>query len=138
MTEDQLDLLVQASDSLRASRVLHAEGFSGFAASRAYYSMFYVAQAFLEGEGLALSRHSATIAAFGEHFAKTGVVPSEFHRHLIRGMELRQAGDYGGVQSVTAEEAAEQITQAQRFIELAERLIGPIPPHDHTQTDQPS
>ena len=29
-----------------------------FAASRVYYAMFYIAQAFLEGEGLAFSKHS--------------------------------------------------------------------------------
>jgi uncharacterized protein (UPF0332 family) len=33
--------------------------------------MFYVAQAFLAGEGLSFSKHSAVIAAFGQHFAKT-------------------------------------------------------------------
>jgi uncharacterized protein (UPF0332 family) len=54
-----------------------------FAASRVYYAMFYIAQAFLEGEGLAFSKHSAVIAAFGQHFARTGKVPVEFHRFLL-------------------------------------------------------
>lgn len=128
MTPDQLDLLTQARESLRASRVLLTEGFPGFAASRAYYAMFYVAQAFLEGEGLAFSKHSAVISAFGERFAKTGAVPAEFHGILIRGMEVRQAGDYGGTRSVTAEEAKEQIAQAEQFVALAALQIGPLPP----------
>ena len=54
-------------------------------------TMLYITEAFLLGQGLAFSRHSAVHAAFGEHFVKTGVVPSEFHRYLIRGMEVRHA-----------------------------------------------
>lgn len=61
MTEDERDLLVEARDSLAAARTLLASGFPGYAASRAYYSMFYVAEAFLETEELAFSKHSAVI-----------------------------------------------------------------------------
>jgi uncharacterized protein (UPF0332 family) len=59
--------------------------------------MFYIAEACLLDKGLAFSKHSGVHAAFGEHFAKTGVVPSAFHRYLIRGMEVRHAGDYGKI-----------------------------------------
>jgi uncharacterized protein (UPF0332 family) len=130
MTPEQADLLVQAHDSVAAAKVLHTEGHHGFAASRAYYAMFYVAEAFLLGKGLAFSKHSGVHAAFGEHFAKTGIVQPEFHRYLIRGMAVRHAGDYGKARKVTPEEAAEQITRAEQFLELAERLIGPLP---HTE-----
>jgi uncharacterized protein (UPF0332 family) len=82
VTEDQLALLENARDSITAARLLLGGGFPGFAASRAYYAMFYVAEAFLEGEGLSFSKHSGVIAAFGQHFAHTGKVPIEFHRHL--------------------------------------------------------
>jgi uncharacterized protein (UPF0332 family) len=91
MMPEQADLLRQAHDSLAAAKILDAQGYHGFAASRAYYTMFYITEAFLLGQGLAFSRHSAVHAAFGEHFVKTGVVPSEFHRYLIRGMEVRHA-----------------------------------------------
>ena len=36
-----------------------------FAASRAYYAMFYAAEALLQSRGLAFSKHSAVHAAFG-------------------------------------------------------------------------
>jgi uncharacterized protein (UPF0332 family) len=90
--------------------------------------MFYVAEAFLLGKGLAFSKHSGVHAAFGEHFAKAGIVQPEFHRYLIRGMAVRHAGDYGKARKVTPEETAEQITHAEQFLELAEQLIGPLPP----------
>ena len=40
---------MQARDSLAAAGVLEEQGFYGFAASGAYYSMFYVAEAILLG-----------------------------------------------------------------------------------------
>ena len=131
MMSEQVDLFRQAHDSLAASKILYAQGYHGFAASRAYYTMFYIAEAFLLGQRLAFSRHSAVHAAFGEHFVKTGVVPSEFHRYLIRGMEVRHAGDYGrGGITVTPQEASQQIAHAEEFLALAERLIGPLPRQD--------
>ncbi len=128
MTEDQQELLEEARDSIGAARLLLSSGYPGYAASRAYYAMFYIAEAFLEGEGMAFSKHSAVIAAFGQHFAQTGKVPVEFHRFLIDGQDLRHTGDYGERHAVTFDQAQEQVGHAEQFLELAERLIGPLPP----------
>jgi uncharacterized protein (UPF0332 family) len=65
MIPEQRDLLIQARDSLEAAKLLTQGGHHGFAASRAYYTMFYVAEAFLIGEGLSFSKHFAVHAAFG-------------------------------------------------------------------------
>ena len=88
--------------------------------------MFYVAEAFLEGEELAFSKHSAVIAAFGQHFAHAGKVPAEFHRYLLDAQELRHTGDYGPRERVTREQAVEQIARTEQFLQAAEQLIGPI------------
>jgi uncharacterized protein (UPF0332 family) len=130
MIPAQENLLIQAQDSLRGAKLLSEGGLYGFAASRAYYTMFYIAEAFLIGKGLSFSKHSAVHAAFGRHFARTEIVPFEFHQQLLEAMEMRHAGDYEGPRTVTREEAAEQIARAEKFIELAERLIGPIPVAD--------
>ncbi len=82
-------LTPKARDSLKAARLLAANGLLDFAASRAYYAMFYVAEAFLLERGQSFSRHSAVIAAFGEQFAKAGLVPVEFHRYLLKAQESR-------------------------------------------------
>ena len=89
--------------------------------------MFYVASAFLEGEGLKFSSHSAVIAAFGQHFARPGKVPAEFHQYLRKAQEVRRSGDYGPFDTVTVEEAREQISRAERFLQLAEDLMGAEP-----------
>ena len=125
MTPEQRSLLIRAQESVDAVELLHQAGYHGFAASRAYFAMFYAAEAFLLGKGLAFSKHSGVNAAFGQHFVKTGIVPPEFHRYLIRGMDLRHAGDYDTETVVTAQTASEQIVHARRFLQLAESLIRP-------------
>lgn len=135
MMPEQADLLSEARDSLEAAKLLQAAGYHGFAALRAYYAMFYVAEAFLLGRGLAFSKHGGVQAAFGEYFVRTGIVPVEYHRYLIRGMDARHAGDYRRGSAVTPAVAAEQIDHAARFLKLAEQMIGPVPPSAEEQDD---
>lgn len=127
MTSEQSALLQKAQSSLSAAQLLIDQGFYNFAASRAYYAMFYIAEAFLLGEGLTFSKHSAVIAAFGKVFAKSGRVPQEFHRYLIEGENSRKVSDYDAGPGLSKDEAAEQIKHAEEFLTLAQRLIGPIP-----------
>ena len=127
MTEDQRDLLEAARGSLTAARILLQNGYAGFAASRAYYTMFYVAEAFLEGQEMSFSKHSAVIAAFGREFAHAGKVPQEFHRFLLEGQQLRHEGDYGPSGAVTEEAARQQIDRAEEFLRIAEQGIGGPP-----------
>ena len=126
MTPAQSALLQKASESLQAAKLLASQNFFDFAASRAYYTMFYVASAFLLGESLSFSKHSTVIAKFGQHFAKTGRVPAEFHRYLINAQNSRIIGDYHLGSNLDKTETQKQIAHAEQFLELAERLIGSI------------
>ena len=128
MTQEQSDLLEKAKESLRAARLLLANDLPDFAASRAYYSMFYVASAFLLGKGLKFSKHGSLIAAFGQHFVKTGEVDATFHRNLIDAQDDRIAGDYTINSNLTNTEVATMISQAEEFIALAEQMLGAKPP----------
>jgi len=124
MTEDQRELLEEGRDSIAAAKLLLKGEYPGYAASRAYYAMFYLAEALLEGEGLSFSKHSGVISAFGQYFAHAGKVPLKFHQYLREAHDLRQIGDYGQRAAVSFEQAEEQIIRAEEFIELAERLLG--------------
>ena len=88
MKPEQLDLLLKARQSLSAAKLLLNNGFPDYAASRAYYAMFYIAEVFLDGEGMSFSSQAAVIGAFGREFARTGRVPAEFHRFLIDAQDL--------------------------------------------------
>jgi uncharacterized protein (UPF0332 family) len=64
MKPEQLELIQKSSESICAARLLLDNGFPGYAAARAYYAMFYIAEAFLDGEGMSFSKHSAVISCF--------------------------------------------------------------------------
>jgi uncharacterized protein (UPF0332 family) len=65
LSPEQLDLLLKARQSLNAAKMLLDNNFSDYAVSRAYYAMFYIAEAFLLGEGMTFSSHAAVTSAFG-------------------------------------------------------------------------
>lgn len=71
MIPEQFDLLLKASQSVSAAKVLLENNYPDYAASRAYYGMFYIAQAFLIGEDMSFSSHAGVISAFGRDFART-------------------------------------------------------------------
>jgi uncharacterized protein (UPF0332 family) len=126
MNDEQQELLLKAQQSLEAAKLLLRNEYPDYATSRAYYTMFYIASALLDGEGLNFSKHSAVIAAFGQEFAKPQRIPAEFHRYLIEAQELRSTGDYGQLNAVTIDQAVEQIDRAEQFLAIATQYIGPI------------
>jgi uncharacterized protein (UPF0332 family) len=109
--------LDKARRSLAAAERLLADGDSDFAASRAYYAMFYAAEALLLSAGQTFSKHTAVIATFGEKFAHPGIVPLHLHRDLIDAFDLRNVGDYRFGHSVTGADAQHVIGQAREFID---------------------
>lgn len=128
MTADRKGLIEKAEESLRAAKLFEENGLIDFAASRAYYPMFYVSQAFLLGKGLTFSKHGSLIAAFGQHFVKTGLIPAHFHQNLIKAYNKRISGDYTINSNLTNTEVATMISQAEEFIALAEQMLGAKPP----------
>lgn len=68
-------LIEKAKKSLTASEILAQNKLYNFAGARAYYTMFYIAEAFLWTKEMNFSSHSAVISAFGKEFAKKGIVP---------------------------------------------------------------
>ena len=96
MTADESTLLKLADENVEAAKLLLQNRFPAIASSRAYYAMFNAAEAMLLSEDLSFSKHSAVISAFGQHFAKTGLVPTHLHRAILTAQEDRQAADYGG------------------------------------------
>lgn len=123
MKEEQAALLKKAKESLHAAQLLKAQNHYDFSVSRAYYAMFYLAEAFLISKELLFSKHSATIAAFGQHFVKTGLVPKTFHRYLLDAQEDRLVGDYDFRSQLTEEDAAKQIAAAEEFLTFAQNYF---------------
>ena len=123
MTPQQEGLLRKAARRIRSARVLVAEGDYDSAVSRAYYAMFYVAEALLLSKGLAYSKHSAVIAAFGREFVRGGVVPVELHAHLREASDARNVADYQADSDLTEETTVVHISRAERFMAVGEEIL---------------
>ncbi len=123
MTPEIKELLERAELSQKAAENLLRDDFANFSASRAYYSMFYIAQALLLSKGLSFSSHSAVIAAYGKEFAKTKLLDPEFHRLLMEAQDTRNIGDYGMIGEVEEREAQEVINWSKKFLKAAEKYL---------------
>jgi len=117
------ELLERARLSQKAAANLLRDGFANFAASRAYYSMFYVAQALLLSKDMSFSSHSAVIAAYGKEFAKTKLLNPEFHRLLLEAQDRRNIGDYGMIGGIEDAEAQEIMDWSKKFLKAAEKYF---------------
>ena len=124
MKEGTRNLLDKAARAIRAAEILVREGEREFGAGRAYYAMFYVAEALLHERGIRARSHSGIHALFGQHFAKAGLMDSKYHRWLLGAFDRRLEGDYGFTVAMTQEDVEAMIGQAREFLEEAERMLG--------------
>ena len=114
-------LVAKAQDAIEAAELLLRGHKNSFAASRAYYAMFYLAEALLYEKGLGFRKHSGVHAAFGERFAKTGEFDVRFHRYLLEAFESRLEADYG-VDIVLGADAVNDLIQRAKEFLAATRL----------------
>ncbi len=115
--------LSKAEESLAAAELLLKEASHGFSASRAYYGMFYAAEALLLSKGQAFSKHSAVLAAFGREFTKTGLLDSRWHQAFQEAFQVRQVGDYEPLEQVSEATAHRIIEGARGFVQAARSFL---------------
>jgi len=117
-------LFSKALDAIEAAEALLNIGKAEFAAGRAYYAMFYVAEALLYNEfDLKFSQHGQVIAAYGKNFAKTKTLDPKFHRWMRDGFDKRITGDYGVDTGIEDEIVATMINQAREFMLAAQKYL---------------
>jgi uncharacterized protein (UPF0332 family) len=114
----------RADQAVNAAQKLLLDGYYDFAASRAYYAVFYAASALLLQEGLEFRKHSGVLAAIHQRFIKTGRMEKEFGKNLNWLFELRSVGDYGVTAHVPAADAEQAIDSAMNFLQKARSLLG--------------
>ena len=124
MREYAKKLLDKALDAIEAAELLTNMGKAEIAAGRAYYAMFYIAEALLFNQfDLKLNQHGQVIAAYGKHFAKTKELDPKYHRWLRDGFEKRISGDYGVDSGIGGDIATDMINQARDFLETAQEYL---------------
>lgn len=93
------------------------------ACNRAYYGCFYAASALLFSKGLSFGKHSAVIAAFRQHFIKTGEFGTRWSKTYELIMTSRQIGDYELNLSIEKEQAEQMVLEAGNFIREVEAWL---------------
>ena len=108
---------------LEASAHNIAGGFYGSGVNRAYYAIFYAANALLLAQEISRSKHSGVIAAFRQYFVKSGHLEREYGEIYGRIMDDRNLSDYDVGVSIEPERARADLADAQRFVERVERYL---------------
>ena len=116
-------LLEKTGRSIAAAESALAGGHVEAAASRVYYAMFYAAEALLNERGLHFRKHGGVHGAFGEHFAKSGLLDPRYHRWLLAAFNKRIAADYGVDVELSAREVEDMLAQAREFLDAAREFL---------------
>jgi uncharacterized protein (UPF0332 family) len=93
------------------------------AVNRAYYAIFYAANALLATKGLERSKHSGVTAAFRQHFVKTGLIEAEYSRFYGAAMDDRHEGDYELESALDYNKARQDLDWAERFVARIEMAL---------------
>jgi uncharacterized protein (UPF0332 family) len=123
MKESTQQLILNAEETLQAADVLFKEEFLRDAVNRAYYAVFYVAEALLNEKDLRYSKHGTVHGAFAQHYVKTKIFDQKYHKLLTSSFRRRMLGDYDEVTRFSPEEVIEIIGQAGEFLQVAKKYL---------------
>jgi uncharacterized protein (UPF0332 family) len=119
-------LVTKARENIEAANLLAESGYIDVAVTRAYYAMFYCAQALLAKKEIVGSTHKRIISAFGKELVRTGEVPAALHRYLIEAQRERHLADYLVDSQLEAVDARETIGHAREMLAFTtEKLARP-------------
>lgn len=123
-SKDEVALYIEhARHMLQVAAHNLADGFYGSAINRAYYAIFYSANALLVTQGIARSKHSGVIAAFRQRFVKSGLIEAKYSDVYGRVMENRHVSDYEIELPVEPQVAEDDLRDAQHFVERVEQHL---------------
>lgn len=109
--------LENAREMLEVARLNLSNDFFGSACNRAYYAIFYATSALLYAKEKTFGKHSAVLAAFRQHFVKTGEFDARWSRKYERIMSHRHSSDYDIFTSFEKEQAVADLTDAEEFVQ---------------------
>jgi uncharacterized protein (UPF0332 family) len=93
------------------------------ACNRAYYGIFYAASALLYFKGMSFGKHSAVLAAFRQHFVKTGEFDKKWSDDYEYIMDSRHSADYILEESLDEEDAVIVVAKAKALIEEVRKWL---------------
>lgn len=126
MKEDTQFLLEKAESAIGAAESLLRDGYRDFSAGRAYYAMFYTAEALLAEKELTFKKHVGVHKAFSEHFIKTGIFEQKYYHWLVATFNSRLVGDYAIRTEFEDDEVRDWIEQAREFLDKVREYLATL------------
>jgi uncharacterized protein (UPF0332 family)/predicted nucleotidyltransferase len=118
------DYLASAWQALHTAESQYHQGTDYLVvANRAYFAIFYAANAALATEGRQLSRHPAVFARFRDLFVKSGAIEPMYLYDYDETMKRRHLGDYDLNAGLSADSVRVSLEAAQRFVSRIERHL---------------
>jgi len=127
MNEQTIELakyrIEKAREELQAAKLLIEKDFIKASLSSSYYSIFHSARTLLVFKKLDSKKHSGVIALFNKEFIKTGLIELKTKDILNKAFYIRIESDYKDFYIAGKEEAKEQISNAEFFMDEILKFI---------------
>ncbi len=127
MDERRRDLcqyrIEQASESLKASKIMLDNKMVKDSINRSYYSAFYAMKAVLAIEEKDFKRHKDVVAYFNKMYVATGKFPKDLGRMIAKLQQLREKSDYDDFFVASIAKAEQQIMTAEKVITEVDYFI---------------
>lgn len=106
----------KAIEDLQVAKYVLEKNFIKSSLSSSYYSVFHAARALLVFKKLDSKKHSGVIALFNKEYIKTGLIKEKAKDILTKAFYVRIESDYKDFYTASKSEAAEQINNAEYFL----------------------
>ena len=116
-------LMERSRRTLRTARLVFKDEDYASAVNRAYYAIFYAANAALAAQNVERHKHSGVISEFRLRFIKTGLIEREYGALYGDTMDARHDSDYDFVTETERERAESAIAESEQFVSRIERFL---------------
>jgi uncharacterized protein len=121
---DRIDrLFFKAQKYLRSAALLFEMEDYDSCASRAYFAMFYAAQACLMSDIGSIPARQSIRSAFLQRFIDTGRLPQRAGDALRQAADLQELGDYAHDFAIDRESAERTLQESEAFVNSLARLV---------------
>lgn len=115
--------LAKAEEAFDMAKLSIEKHYWNSAASRLYYTCFYLITALFAKHKIETHTHSRVKAVFGLQFIKEGLVDAKWGKLLTNLFDTRQEGDYGDFAVLTQEDILPLLKEVEEFRVMIMKLI---------------
>jgi len=116
-------LMQRAQRTLRTARLVLKDEDYASAVNRAYYAIFYAANAALSTKNVERHKHTGIISEFRQRFIKTGLIEREYSAFYGDTMDARHDSDHDFATETERERAESAMAEAEQFVARIERFL---------------